>query len=970
MARRSAASRTTRTSTTRCNLKGFILFITLFAAGGLAFAAPAAGVTLEGRVIEKNGSAPIQMAYVHILERGLWASTDKDGAFKIQGIPAGNYVLEVSILGYETFKLPLSLSKDRSGLVIRLSESSLTLDEVVVTAREGGELTSASKISAQAIEHVQPSSLKDVMQLLPGGMSANPSLTGVNTLSIRDVGNTAANVAGTALILDGASVSNDANLQMLSSGTVMNEGESNVAGTAGLGVDVRQVSTDNIESVEVIRGIPSVVYGDLTSGAVVVKTRAGASPLTVRLKTDPQLKQIAAGKGFALPGKAGALNIDLDYANAAGDVRTPSSAYQRLNFQAGWSGKFAGKVSLNARLRANFSDAQDRSDPDLVLDELNASRETGVRLNINGKWTLAKPWITDIEYLLAGGVSAQNSRQRKYQGSAGYTPVTTAMESGEHTGLFTAPQYYSDVTVQGLPVEAQAKLTAKQIGHYGDFTNKVLVGAEWNMLGNRGRGKIFDVSRPPSPGSAAAYRERSYADIPLLHRGTLFLEDNLRFKFWRSSIEVQAGARVSGIAAAGIDTRNFVAVEPRANLRYNIIEQNTGWRSLSLRGGWGITCKMPSMIYLYPEPAWKDMVSFSYNDFDASGYGLCVLTTRKAETINPALQLQKSTNWEAGIEFDQGSLSGSIVYYDEQMTGGYGFCTQYAPMVYNRYGYTWVNGAPSQQTLPSGIRPDYKELPSISDTTFIAYSVPSNNIAIHKRGVELTLEFPTIKAINTSISVSGAWQWMDIRNTGLTSKLYGGSQNGRSFPYVGIYAGSSTTSNASIKERINANIRFVTHIPSVAMVVTLTAQVVFLERTTAGSWNDGFSQPYFYNEHGNRVSGQAALQDVTHTKYVNPLYVMDRTGNTVPFTRAMEQDPAYRNLILSTNTGTYYLTQGYPPYGMLNLRLTKEMKWATVSFYANNFLNLKGRVKNSVTGYPADKNTPIYFGAEIKFTLR
>lgn len=951
-------------------LRGIILTGLWLAAGVIAFAAPPPGLTLQGRIIEKNGGAPVQMAYVHLLERSLWSSSDKDGAFFIKDIPAGDYTLEVSILGYETFRQTLHLTRDLSGLEIRLSESSLTLDEVVVTAREGGELSSASKISSQAIEHVQPSSLKDVMQLLPGGMSANPSLTGVNTLSIRDVGNTAANVAGTALILDGASLSNDANLQMLSSGTVMNEGESNVAATAGLGVDVRQVSTDNIESVEVIRGIPSAAYGDLTSGAVVVKTRAGASPLTIRLKTDPQLKQVAAGKGFALPGKAGALNLDLDYANAASDVRTPSSAYQRLNFQAGWSGKFAGKVSLNARLRVGFSDAQDRSDPDLILDELNASRETGVRLNINGKWTLAKPWITDIEYLLAGGISAQQSRQRKYQGSAGYTPVTTAMESGEAVGDFTKPQYYSDVTVKGLPVESQAKLTARQIGHYGAFTNKVLAGVEWMMLGNRGKGKIFDPKCPPSPGSAAAYRERSYADIPLLHRGTLFLEDNLRFKFGHSSIELQAGARVSGIAAAGIDTRNFLAVEPRTNLRYNIIEKNTGWRSLSVRGGWGISCKMPSMIYLYPEPAWKDMVSFSYNDFDASNYGLCVLTTRKEETANPALQLQKSTNWEAGIEFDQGSLSGSIVYYDENMTGGYGFCTQYAPMVYRRYGYTWENGAPSQQTLPSGIQPDYKELPCISDTTFIAYSIPSNSVAIHKRGVELTLEFPTIKAINTSISLSGAWQWMDIRNTGLTARLYGGSQNGRSFPYVGIYAGSSTTSNASIKERINANLRFVTHIPSIAMVVTLTAQVVFLERTTARSLNDGFSQAYYYNEHGNRVSGPSALEDVSHTKYVNPVYIMDRTGKTIPFTQKMERDPAYRNLILSTNTAGYYLTQGYPPYGMLNLRLTKEMKWATVSFYANNFLNLKGRVKNSVTGYPADKNTPIYFGAEIKFTLR
>ena len=47
------------------------------------------------------------------------------------------------------------------------------------------------------------------------------------------------------------------------------------------GVDMRQISTDNIESVEVIRGIASAEYGDITSGAVLVNTKAGRAPLQV-----------------------------------------------------------------------------------------------------------------------------------------------------------------------------------------------------------------------------------------------------------------------------------------------------------------------------------------------------------------------------------------------------------------------------------------------------------------------------------------------------------------------------------------------------------------------------------------------------------------------------------------------------------------------------------------------------------------
>ena len=90
------------------------------------------------------------------------------------------------------------------------------------------------------------------------------------------------NSLGTLIIRDGAPVSNNANLQTVSpaitgAGTALG-GTSSPAG----GVDVRAISTDNIESIEVIRGIPSVEYGDLTSGAVIINSKAGREPFRLR----------------------------------------------------------------------------------------------------------------------------------------------------------------------------------------------------------------------------------------------------------------------------------------------------------------------------------------------------------------------------------------------------------------------------------------------------------------------------------------------------------------------------------------------------------------------------------------------------------------------------------------------------------------------------------------------------------------
>ena len=51
-----------------------------------------------------------------------------------------------------------------------------------------------------------------------------------------------------------------------------------ISTSAGTGIDARQIAVDNIESIEVIRGIASAEYGDLNSGAVIVKNKGWKIP--------------------------------------------------------------------------------------------------------------------------------------------------------------------------------------------------------------------------------------------------------------------------------------------------------------------------------------------------------------------------------------------------------------------------------------------------------------------------------------------------------------------------------------------------------------------------------------------------------------------------------------------------------------------------------------------------------------------
>ena len=92
------------------------------------------------------------------------------------------------------------------------------LGEVVVTARESRSVTSSSLINRQAMAHLQPSSLTDIMSLLPGHVSSDPRLGEANLINLRQAVNPssadyATSSLGTYFILDGVHVNTSDEMQ-------------------------------------------------------------------------------------------------------------------------------------------------------------------------------------------------------------------------------------------------------------------------------------------------------------------------------------------------------------------------------------------------------------------------------------------------------------------------------------------------------------------------------------------------------------------------------------------------------------------------------------------------------------------------------------------------------------------------------------------------------------------------------------
>src|SRR5690606_6215293 len=178
----------------------------------------------------------------------------------------------------------------------------------------------------------------DLLELLPGGRAQDPNLTSFNAIKLREVNLKGKSVTsnkydmsslGISFYVDGAPINTNSDLQSVNNFTTstINTARENT----NRGLDLRSLGTDDIEKVTIVRGIPSVEYGDLTSGLVLIERKQGASPYTFRAKADGFGKLFALGKGYTLSENY-FLNIDIGYTRSTSN---PTESFENFNRATG-----------------------------------------------------------------------------------------------------------------------------------------------------------------------------------------------------------------------------------------------------------------------------------------------------------------------------------------------------------------------------------------------------------------------------------------------------------------------------------------------------------------------------------------------------------------------------------------------------------------------------------------------------------
>lgn len=897
--------------------------------------------TLRITFVDKDNDEPI-MGVLAQLTRGetkLRSVSDADGVAVFTKVE-GSYSMKASYLGMYDTTRAITVDKDID-ITVEMAPAN-ELDEVVVTATEVKGATSASAIGREAMRHLQPSSISDVLELLPGGVSTDPKMGSANVVHLRQAqtASTSENpdystdALGTSFVVDGVPINTNADMQRLG-GT--QSGDNAERSTVGKGVDMRAISTDDIESIEVIRGIPSVEYGEITSGVVNIKRKEGVRNLEARFKADMQSRLFYVGKGFRMPADNWTINIAADYLDFKVDPRNPRENFRRATGSLRSlvkTGIGVYDMSWNSSFNYSGTFERDRNDPDLTINntvDFYTSDNNSFSINNTLLFTPKKKQSLPILSFTQGLSYANNIIHReKTVASSRIYPLPISTEEGAHYVGYLPMLYLSSLDVDGRPLTAFSRLSSQLRVNTRSVSHRLKLGIEWNYSKNFGDGQVYDISRPISAESTS--RPRKFSDIPAESQLSVYFEDAMVATFGGHQIELMAGIRETQLL--NLDSKFYLSLrpylDPRANLSWRLPSLTVAGKPLrfELAGGIGQHTKMPVAAYLFPDPIYRDFTQLNYFH-NVENYRTMNVMTYVVDPTNYDLRAARNLKWEARLDIDYYGNNLSVTYFRENMTDGFrqsGFVRRY---VYNAYDASGFDPYAADRA------PTIDELPFVQEVRQRAETQTTNGSRTLKQGIEYTIRTRRFPVINTAITINGAWLRTTLDNS--QSLWYKPSVivDGKELQYVGLY--NDTDGNRY--ESFNTNIMLDTYIRELGLNFSLAMQNV-----------------WFTSSKRHRLSGI-------------PTHYLDPDGVLHPFDpETMSDDPQLQNLIRHYADAAFDLHR-VPFASNINFKATKKLfnDRVDVALYVNRILSIHPDYQRY--GQTIRRHSSPYFGMEINFKI-
>lgn len=275
--------------------------------------------TIQGHIKDANTNEALISANIYLpqLEKG--TSSDEDGTFTLNNIPNGNYTIIFSTIGFETISLAIYIPLTEN-LQISLLPSAIEMEEIIIS-------TPFHKLQSENVMKVEKESLSD--------LKASGAVTLADGIT---------NIAGVESISTGLSIGKPI-IRGLSSNRVL-------VYTQGVRLENQQFGDEHglgindagIESVEVIKGPASLLYGsDALGGVLYLNTERFASSNTnagdVNVNYYSNTQGLATGAGYKSSGEnfkflfRGSIVQHADYDTK--DYRVTNTRFKEEDFKAG-----------------------------------------------------------------------------------------------------------------------------------------------------------------------------------------------------------------------------------------------------------------------------------------------------------------------------------------------------------------------------------------------------------------------------------------------------------------------------------------------------------------------------------------------------------------------------------------------------------------------------------------------------------
>ncbi|MEI6767152.1 MAG: TonB-dependent receptor [Bacteroidota bacterium] len=207
---------------------------------------------ISGNITDASGKRALVNANIVLSEKNLGTLSDGKGNYLLNDIPPGAYTLNVSFVGYRTYRKKIELKKnERMHLNIYLKDTVISSGEVQIVGEKNRDLTELSNrvniIKCTTIESAPVQNIHELLDYTPGVNLSNPGGIFSSKAVVTLRGLPASDQSRTLVVMDGVPLNKS------------DEGS----------VNWNMINKNSIEKVVVIKGPGPAKYGSGAMGGVI-----------------------------------------------------------------------------------------------------------------------------------------------------------------------------------------------------------------------------------------------------------------------------------------------------------------------------------------------------------------------------------------------------------------------------------------------------------------------------------------------------------------------------------------------------------------------------------------------------------------------------------------------------------------------------------------------------------------------------